>query len=191
MQDASHRKIFPFGLRPSNDVYTRQAAMSIQIQFGRQEPSGDLKVETRTRRDPLDIPCVYHKGARHTLRGCRLPKKIDQERDASHVAKLTRLQTVESFKRPRSASPPTIRDPPGTMFWWSQRTTHRGSARRILRKRVGSKATRTVPRGGRRSSARRYPRVPATYASSSKRWDYRRSTPPGQPGCGVGMSPAG
>jgi hypothetical protein len=33
-QDASHRKTFPFGLRPSSDVYARQAAKSIQIQYG-------------------------------------------------------------------------------------------------------------------------------------------------------------
>jgi hypothetical protein len=62
--------------------------MSIQIQSGRQQPSGDLKVETRARRDPLDVPCIYHKGARHTLRGCRLQKKIDEERDASRVVRV-------------------------------------------------------------------------------------------------------
>jgi hypothetical protein len=33
-QDASHRKTFPFVLRPPSDVYTRQAAKSIQIQSG-------------------------------------------------------------------------------------------------------------------------------------------------------------
>jgi hypothetical protein len=55
----------------------------IQIQSGRQQPSGDLKVEARARRDPLDVPYIYHKGAQHTLRGCWLRKKIDQERDAS------------------------------------------------------------------------------------------------------------
>jgi hypothetical protein len=33
-QDASHRKTFPFGMRPPSDVYTRQAAKSIQIQSG-------------------------------------------------------------------------------------------------------------------------------------------------------------
>jgi hypothetical protein len=35
MQDASHRRTFPFGLRPSSDVYQRQAAKSIQIQSRR------------------------------------------------------------------------------------------------------------------------------------------------------------
>jgi hypothetical protein len=30
-QDASHCKTFPFSLRPPSDVYTRQAAKSIQI----------------------------------------------------------------------------------------------------------------------------------------------------------------
>jgi hypothetical protein len=89
-QDASHRRTFPFGLRPSSDVYQRQAAKSIQIQSGRQEPISDLKVKPRARRDPLDVPCVYHKGARHTLRGCRLQKKIDQELD---VARATQTPT--------------------------------------------------------------------------------------------------
>jgi hypothetical protein len=60
---------------------------SIQIQSGRQQPSGNLKVEPRARRDPIDVPCIYHKGARHALRGCRLRKQIGQERDApSHDA---------------------------------------------------------------------------------------------------------
>jgi hypothetical protein len=31
-QDASHRKTFPFGMRPPSDMYARQAAKSIQIQ---------------------------------------------------------------------------------------------------------------------------------------------------------------
>jgi hypothetical protein len=84
-QDASHRKTFPFGLRPSSDVYARQVAKSIQIRSGIQQPSGDLKVETRARRDPLDMSCTYHKGTRQTLCGCRLQKKIDQERDASRA----------------------------------------------------------------------------------------------------------
>jgi hypothetical protein len=82
-QDASHRKTSPFGLRPSSDAHARQAAKSIQIQSGRREPSGDLKIKPRARRDPLDVLCTYHKGAQHTLRGCRLRKKIDRERDAS------------------------------------------------------------------------------------------------------------
>jgi hypothetical protein len=33
-QDASHRRTFPFGLRPAGDVHARQAAKSIQIQSG-------------------------------------------------------------------------------------------------------------------------------------------------------------
>jgi hypothetical protein len=85
MHDASHRKTFPFGLRPPSDVYKQQAAKSIQIQSWRQQPSSNLKVESRTRRDPLDVPCIYHNGARHTLHGCRLRKKIDQERDVARV----------------------------------------------------------------------------------------------------------
>jgi hypothetical protein len=51
----------------------------LQIQSGRRL-AGDLKHEPRAHHDPLDVPCTYHKGARHTLRGCRLRKKIDQER---------------------------------------------------------------------------------------------------------------
>jgi hypothetical protein len=89
-QDASHHKTFPFGLRAPSGVYIRQAAKSIQIQSGRQQPSGDLKVEPRAHRDPLDVPCIYHKGARHILRGCWLWKKIDQERD---VARATQAPT--------------------------------------------------------------------------------------------------
>jgi hypothetical protein len=76
-QGASHCRTFPFGLRSASDVHARQAAKSIQIQSGRQKPSSDLKVEPRARRDPLDIPCIYHKGARHTLSGCRLRKKVN------------------------------------------------------------------------------------------------------------------
>jgi hypothetical protein len=35
MQDTSHRKTFPFSLRSPSDVHARQAAKSIQIQYGR------------------------------------------------------------------------------------------------------------------------------------------------------------
>jgi hypothetical protein len=76
-QEASRCKTFPFGLRPPSDAYARQATKSIQIQSGRHESSSDLKIEPRTRRDLLDVPCTYHKGTRNTLRGCRLRKKID------------------------------------------------------------------------------------------------------------------
>jgi hypothetical protein len=34
-QDVSHRKTFPFGLRPPSDAYAHQAAKSIQIESGR------------------------------------------------------------------------------------------------------------------------------------------------------------
>jgi hypothetical protein len=94
------------------------------------------------------------------------------------LRKLPRLRTVVSSRRPGSASPPTTRDLPGGASWWSQRTNLHGSARRIPRRHVGSKPTRTAPRGGQRSSAKRYPRVPATYALSSKRRGSRRSTAP-------------
>jgi hypothetical protein len=76
-QMASRHKTFPFGLRPPSDFYARQVTRSPQIQFGRRQSYSDLKLELRVRRDPLDKPCTYHKGARHTLRGCRLRKKID------------------------------------------------------------------------------------------------------------------
>jgi hypothetical protein len=82
-------------------VYTRQAAKSIRIQFGRQQPSGDLKVETRARCDPLDVPCIYHKGARHTLRGCRLRKKIGQERDASRAVRAPTSPDNGEFQKAR------------------------------------------------------------------------------------------
>jgi hypothetical protein len=96
-QDASRRKTFPFSLRPPSDAYTRQATKSIQIQSGRQRSSGDLKTEPRARHDPLDVSCTYHKGARHTLRGCRLRKKIDQERDASRATRTPASLDVGEF----------------------------------------------------------------------------------------------
>jgi hypothetical protein len=80
MRIPSHRRTFPFGLRSPSDVYARQAVKSPQIQYGWRQPSGDVKPELRARRDLLDVPCTYHKGARHTLHVCRLRKKIDRER---------------------------------------------------------------------------------------------------------------
>jgi hypothetical protein len=50
--------------------------------------------------------------------------------------------------------------------------------RQTLWRHVGSKATRIAPGGERRSSARRYPHAPVTYASSSKRRGCRCSTAP-------------
>jgi hypothetical protein len=47
-----------------------------KIYSGRQELSGNLNTELRACRDPLDVSCTYHKGARHTLHGSRLLKKI-------------------------------------------------------------------------------------------------------------------
>jgi hypothetical protein len=94
------------------------------------------------------------------------------------LRKLPRLQTAVSFRRPGSASPPTVRDLPGGASWWSQRTTHRGSAQQTSRRHVGSRPMQTALTGGRRSNARRYPRVPATCASSSRRRVCRRSTAP-------------
>jgi hypothetical protein len=105
-QDASHRKTFPFGLRPPSDAYANQAAKSIQIQFGRQQPTGDLKVETRARRNPLDVSCIYHKGAQHTLRGCRLRKKIDQERDASSTVRTPTSPDDGEFQKSQICTSP-------------------------------------------------------------------------------------
>jgi hypothetical protein len=95
-------------------VYTRQAAKSIRIQPGRQQPSGDLKVETRARRDPLDVPCIYHKGARHILHGCRLRKKIDQDRDASRAVRAPTSPDDGEFQKARIRISPN--DQRST--WW-------------------------------------------------------------------------
>jgi hypothetical protein len=189
-QDASHHKTFPFGLRSPSDVYARQAAKSIQIQSGRQKPSGDLKVEPRARRDSLDVPCIYHKGARHTLRGCRLRKKIDQERDVARATQAPTSPDGGEFQKARiRISPNNQRSTRRRVLVVSANDPH-GSAQRIPRRRVGSKPTRTAPRGGRWSSARRYPRVPVTCASSSRGGAPDVQQPPGQLGCGVSMSPA-
>jgi hypothetical protein len=58
---------------------------------------------------------------------------------------------------------------------FSERSTT-GLAQRTLRRHVGSKPTRTAPRGGPKSSARRYLCAPAAYALSSKRQGCRSST---------------
>jgi hypothetical protein len=100
-QDASHRMAFPFGLRTASDEHAQQAAKSIQIQSGRQEPSDDLRVEPHTRRDPLDVSCIYHKGARHTLRGYRLRKKIDQERDVARATQASTSPDGSEFQKAR------------------------------------------------------------------------------------------
>jgi hypothetical protein len=92
--------------------------------------------------------------------------------------RLPRLRTEASFRKPGSASLPTIRDPLDGASWWSQRMTHCGSARRIPRKHIGSKPTPTAPSGRRRSSARRHPHVHVTYVSSSKKRGYRHSIAP-------------
>jgi hypothetical protein len=47
------------------------------------------------------VSCIYHKGARHTLRGCRLRKKIDQERDASHVVRAPTSHDDSEFQKAR------------------------------------------------------------------------------------------
>jgi hypothetical protein len=133
----------------------------IQIQSGRQQPTSDLKVEPRACHDPLDVPCIYHKGVRGTRSvavGCR-GRSIGSATSRA-LRKLPRLRTVVSSRRHGSASPPTTRDLPGGVSWWSQRTTHRESAQRIPRKHVGPRPRQTAPSDRRRSSARRYPVCP-------------------------------
>jgi hypothetical protein len=100
-QNASRRKTFPFGLQPSNDAYIRQATKSSQIQSGWRESFGDLKIEPRARRDPLNVTCTYHKGARHTLHGYRLRKKIDQERNAPRSTQTPTSPDVGEFEKVR------------------------------------------------------------------------------------------
>jgi hypothetical protein len=101
MQTASHHNTFPFGLRPSSDVYTRQAAKSSQIQYGRQESSNDLRTELRARCDLHGILCTYHKGARCTLRGCRLRRKIDQEHTSPRIARAPTSLDGSEFQKVR------------------------------------------------------------------------------------------
>jgi hypothetical protein len=55
--------------------------------------------EPRAPRNPLDISCTYHKGARHTLRGCRLRKKIDWERNAPHSTRTPTSPDVGEFQK--------------------------------------------------------------------------------------------
>jgi hypothetical protein len=57
--------------------------------------------ELRARRDPLDVPCTYHKGARHTLRGCRLWKEIDQERVAACTTRAPTSPDSGEFQKVR------------------------------------------------------------------------------------------
>jgi hypothetical protein len=100
-QDVSHHRTFPFGLQPLSDVYARQAVKLIQIQSGRQQPFGDLKVEPRTHCDPLDVQCIYHKVTRHTLHGCRLRKKIDHECDVTRVTQAPTSLEGGEFQKAR------------------------------------------------------------------------------------------
>jgi hypothetical protein len=91
----------PFNLRLSSNAHARQEAKSIQILSRRRESSGDLNIKPRVRRDLLDVPCTYHKGARHTHRGCRLWKKIDWECDASHSVWTPTSPDIAEFQKPR------------------------------------------------------------------------------------------
>jgi hypothetical protein len=47
------------------------------------------------------VPCIYHKGARHTLCGCRLRKKIDQERDTSRAVQAPTSPDDSEFQKAR------------------------------------------------------------------------------------------
>jgi hypothetical protein len=92
------------------------------------------------------------------------------------VCEYPRPQTSTSSRRSGSVSPQMTRVPSGDGSWWFRRMNHHRSAQRTLRRHVRSRETPTAPRDGRRSSAKRYPHVPATYASSSKRQGCRHST---------------
>jgi hypothetical protein len=83
------------------------------------------------------------------------------------------LQTLESFRRSESTSPPMTKVPSGGGSWWFRRTNHRGSAQRTPRRHVGSRALPTAPSDGRRSSARRYLCAPEACVSSSRKQGYR------------------
>jgi hypothetical protein len=190
-QDASHRMTFSFGLWPPSDVYTRQAMKSIQIQSGRQQPSSDLKVESRARRAPLDVPCIYHKGAWHTLRVCRLQKKIDQERDVSRATQAPTSPDGSEFQKAWIRISPTARDPLGGASYWSQRTTRvgrrdgfRGGASDPSQREPHLEAGGGAAPGGTPVCPRPMSRVRRGRAPDVQQ-------PAGQPGCGVGTSPAG
>jgi hypothetical protein len=79
---------------------------SIQIQYRRWESYGDLKIDPCAHRDPLDVPYTYHKGARHTLCGYRLQKKIDQERNASRGVRTPTSPNVGEFQKAQIRIPP-------------------------------------------------------------------------------------
>jgi hypothetical protein len=46
-------------------------------------------------------PCICHKGARHTLCGCRLRKKIDQERDVARATQAPTSPNDGEFQKAR------------------------------------------------------------------------------------------
>jgi hypothetical protein len=99
-QDASHRKTFPFDLRPQRRVHSIIGEVDLDPIWATAtiwRPQGQNLHLSR----PLDVPCIYHKGARHTLRGCRLRKKIDQDRDASRAAKTPTSPDDGEFQKVR------------------------------------------------------------------------------------------
>jgi hypothetical protein len=189
-QDASHHRTFPFGLQSFSDVYARHAASRSRSNLGNRNHLATSR-SNLTHVATLSTYRVFTTrvhGTRSVAVSCG--RRSIRSATSRVLCKLPRLRMVAGFRRPGSASPPTTRDLPGGASWWSQRTTHRESARRNPKRRVGSKPTRTAPRDRQWSSARLYPRAPATCASSSKRWGSQRSIAPGQLGCGVSASPA-
>jgi hypothetical protein len=149
-----------------------------EVQILRQQrPSSDLKPELRTCPDPLDVPCTYHKGARYTLRGCWLRKKIDQE--CSPVPReLPHLRMAVSSRRSGSTSPPTIRAPSFAESWWFLRMNHHVAVQQISRRRGGFRATPTAPSDVRKSSVVRYLLALESFVSSLRKRGYRHSTAP-------------
>jgi hypothetical protein len=188
-QDASHRKTFPFGLQASSGVYTLQAAKLIQIQSGRQQPSADLKVEPCARRDPLDVPCIYHKGARHTLCGCQLRKKIARRRAHHTGSHVSGRRRVSEGPDPHHPQRPEIH-PAARLGGLSERPTacrrdgFRGSTSDPSQREPRPEAGGGEVPGGTPMCPRPTPRVRRGGASDVQ-------PPPGQPGRGVGTSPAG
>jgi hypothetical protein len=190
-QHASHRNTFPFGLRAPSGVYTRHATKSIQIQSGQQQPSGDLKVEPHARRDPLDVPCIYPKGAQHTLRGCRLRKKIDEEHDVTCATQAPTSPDGGEFQKARiRISPNDQRSTRQCICGLSERPTvgwhdgFRGSTSDPSQREPCTEAGRGVAPGSIPMCPRPTPRVRRGGASDVQQ-------PLGQPWRGVGTSPVG
>jgi hypothetical protein len=171
--------------RPSHSIFVPPAMCASNVSQSRSRSNlGDSNrlATSRSNLTPVVTPSTYRASTIrvHNTHSVAVGYGgISIRSAASHASRrLPRLRTAASFRRPGSASCPIAKDPPSSASWWSQRTTHRGLARRILRRRVGSKPMRTVHRGGWRSNARRHLHVPATYVSCLKRRGYQHSTTP-------------